>query len=234
MIARDGLSFILVSLVLTILFLLGALKWDSHWLITITALFALLTIFITYFFRDPERSVDTNPLSLVAPADGRIVAIEPMNDHPFLQGPGIRISIFLSVFDVHINRIPAGGTVEYVKYNPGKFFAAFEDKASDLNEQTEIGIVTPSGYHLVVKQIAGIIARRIVCRLQQGDSVTTGERFGMIRFGSRTDLIVPADCEIQVSKGNHVKGAESVICLLPAKPVTKNPSNVKESNNADI
>ena len=117
--------------------------------------------------------------------------------------------------DVHINRVPIAGTVDYVKYNPGQFFPAFVEKASEKNEQTEIGITTRSDSRVVVKQIAGIIARRIICRLTKGDSVQAGERFGMIRFGSRTELFVPADSRIEVSMGDKVRGAATIIGYLP-------------------
>ena len=117
-----------------------------------------------------------------------------------------KVSIFLSVLNVHVNRVPASGKIDYVKYNPGKFFAALADKASELNEQTEIGMTTASGQKIVFKQIAGMIARRIVCRLTPQENVAAGERFGMIRFGSRTELFVPVNTKISVKPGDKVKG----------------------------
>ncbi len=133
MIVRDGWPFILIGLALTVIFLLSALKWDSLVLLIVTVVMALLTIFTTFFFRNPHRVIPPDPRVLVSPADGRIVAITPLDNHPFIGGPATRVSIFLSVLDVHVNRTPAAGTIDYVKYNPGKFFAAFEDKASELN-----------------------------------------------------------------------------------------------------
>lgn len=211
MIARDGMGLIVVGLALTGMLTLAAARWDSRWLFGASLLFGTLTLFTVFFFRDPERNVPHEPHILVAPADGRIIAIKHLDNHPFIGGKAVQISIFLSVFDVHINRIPTDGTVEYVKYNPGKFLAAFNDKASDLNEQTEIGMTTEGGRKIVFKQIAGLIARRIVCRLREGDKVAAGDRFGMIRFGSRTDLIIPADSRINVQQGESVRGGTTII-----------------------
>ena len=235
MIVRDGWPFILVGLILTVIFVLSALRWDSQWLILIASCLAALTVFTTFFFRDPIRTVEEGPLALVSPADGRVVAIERIDNHPHLGGPATRISIFLSIFDVHINRVPASGTIDYVKYKPGRFLAAFKDKASDLNEQTEIGLTTTGGHRLVVKQIAGMIARRIVCRLRQGDIVTAGEKFGMIRFGSRTDLIVPAGSDIRVKVGDHVKGGTSIVGYLPQAAASKpEPSVSTKQSDAGL
>ena len=215
MIAREGLIFIFSGAVLTILLILAAAKWDSVWLFAASLAFAVLTILVTFFFRDPHRVFPVEPGILVAPADGKIVAIDTLDSHPFIGGAAVKVSIFLSVFDVHINRVPSDGVVDYVKYNPGKFLAAYEDKASEVNEQTEIGMTAPGGAKLVFKQIAGLIARRIVCKLSQGDAVKAGDRFGLIRFGSRTDLIVPKDSELLVKMGDRVKGARTVMGYLP-------------------
>jgi len=214
-IIRDGWPFILIGLALTVVFLLGALRWSSIVLLVVTAVFAVLTVFTAFFFRNPDRSIPPDPNLLVSPADGRIVAITHLDSHPQIDGPATRVSIFLSVFDVHVNRTPAAGTIDYVHYNPGKFFAAFEDKASELNEQTEIGMTTTGGHKIAFTQIAGLIARRIVCRLEPGQQVTAGELFGLIRFGSRTDLTVPAGWDIRVKIGDKVKGGESVIGVIP-------------------
>ena len=216
MIVRDGLTFILVGLVVTILLASGAIRWSSLSLLIAAAVFALLTLFTAFFFRNPPRTIPTDPRVLVSPADGRIVAIKSLEDHPHIGAPAKRVSIFLSVLDVHLNRTPAAGVIDYVRYNPGKFFAAFEEKASELNEQTEIGMTTTGGHKIVFTQIAGLIARRIVCNLETGQEVAKGERFGLIRFGSRTDLIVPAQWEIAVSLGDHVAGGETVIGYLPS------------------
>lgn len=231
MIAREGLPFISVGLFLTIVLILVAVRYSSHWFFGLSILLAILTLFTTYFFRDPDRSFAARENILVAPADGKIVQIKEIANHPFIGGPAVQISIFLSVFDVHINRVPADGVVEYVKYNPGKFLAAFEDKASELNEQTEIGIKSSSGEKLVVRQIAGMIARRIVCRLKQGEAVSAGERFGLIRFGSRTDLIIPATSEIKVELGQQVTGGETVMGYLRSEVVS---GTLSEGKNVEL
>jgi phosphatidylserine decarboxylase len=214
MIARDGLTIILVLFVLTVALIFVATRFDSRASFGLSILFGLFTLFSLFFFRDPNRAVPAGEGILVAPADGKIVAIEQLRDHPHIGGPATKISIFLSVFDVHINRVPVSGTIEYVDYHPGKFIAAYEDKASDINERTEIGMTAASGQKIVVKQIAGLIARRIVCRLEMGDVVATGDRFGMIKFGSRTDLIIPGDSRVEVSMGQHVAGGTTIMGYL--------------------
>lgn len=224
MIAREGLMFILGGLVLSILLILGAVRFDSRWLFGIGVVTTLLTLFCVFFFRDPNRSFTPSPGMLISPADGKVVQIIPI-DHPHIDGPATQVSIFLNVFDVHVNRVPTDGVVDYVNYNPGKFLAAYDDKASEVNEQTEIGMRSDDGHGVVVKQIAGLIARRIVCRLEPHDTVDIGERFGLIKFGSRTDLIVPHDSRIEVRVGDKVRGAHTVIGYLPQpQPQTNRPA----------
>ena len=234
MIAREGLLLIFIGLVVTLAFLWGATRWNSFWLFGASAVFALLTVFTTFFFRDPPRTVPAGSNILVAPADGKIVDIDTLANHPFIGGEALKISIFLSVFDVHINRTPAAGTIDFVNYNPGKFLAAYEDKASEVNEQTEIGMTARNGHKLVYKQIAGLIARRIVCRLTPNDSVAAGEKFGMIKFGSRTDLIVPSDSRLEIKLGDQVYAGESVIGYLSGTPYTGESETAVKENNAEI
>jgi phosphatidylserine decarboxylase len=227
MIAREGLPFILIGLAATILLMWGATRFDSKWLFASAVILGLLTLFTVFFFRDPDRSFEMADEIIVSPADGKIIGVEKGTGHPYMPGEYTKVSIFLNVFDVHINRVPASGSIDYVKYNPGKFFAAFEDKASELNEQTEIGMTTSGGNKLVFKQIAGLIARRIVCKLTQGDSVAAGARFGLIRFGSRTELFLPADAELRIKLGDHVVGGETIISQLSPRNSSQ-PSSVKE------
>lgn len=215
MIAREGLMIIGGALLLTILLILGAARFDSRVLFVLSILAGLMTLFSAFFFRDPERSFQPEENLLIAPADGKVVLIKQLDNHPHIGGPAVQVSIFLNVFDVHVNRIPTSGTIDYVKYNQGKFMAAYHDKASLDNEQTEIGMTATHGQKLAFKQIAGLIARRIICRLETGQTVSIGNRFGLIKFGSRTDLIVPADSKIEVKLGQRVKGAETVIGYLP-------------------
>ncbi len=234
MIAREGLPFIVVGLAVTAILVAASLRWDSWWLFSAGALLALLTLFTIFFFRDPPRRVIAEPNLLLAPADGKIVSIDTLENHPYVGGRAVKISIFLSIFDVHINRIPTSGTIDYVQYNPGKFFAAFKDKASQLNEQTEIGIISQAGYKIVVKQIAGLIARRIVCKLSEGESVSVGNRFGMICFGSRADLLVPVDSDLQVHMGDHVKGGLTVIGHLPSGKLRTTLAETAKGENAEL
>jgi phosphatidylserine decarboxylase len=235
MIARDGWTLILVGLALTVVALWMATRWDSRTAFVCSLVFALAMLFTVYFFRDPNRSVAGEPGILVAPADGRVVKIDTLDSHHFVGERAIQVSIFLSIFDVHVNRIPASGSVQYVRYNPGKFLAAYEDKASEENEQTEIGLITESGRRVAFKQIAGMIARRIVCRLDQGDPVVAGRRFGMIKFGSRVDLLVPPDTRILVKVGEHVKGGKSVMgYLAPATSGEVGSAASREGSDAKL
>jgi len=180
----------------------------SRWL---GRIFYLATAFTLYFFRDPERQIPEGDCLIVSPADGKVVGIDSVEHVPFLDGPAKRVSIFLSVFDVHINRSPIKGKIAYRHYSPGEFLAAFEPKASVKNEQNAVGIEDGDGYRVLVKQIAGLIARRILCWKNPGDQVGAGERFGLIRFGSRTEIYMPLDARIEVRLGQRVQGGSSVI-----------------------
>ncbi len=172
--------------------------------------FSVLAGFTLFFFRDPEREIPTGAGVVVSPADGRILGIDRVEHAPFLEAPAKRVTIFLSIFDVHLNRSPIEGKVTYRNYNPGKFLPANAPKASEDNEQNSVGI-EDNGYRVLVRQIAGIIARRIVCWVNPGDSVGRGERFGLIRFGSRTELFLPESAKIEVAVGQKVKGGATII-----------------------
>lgn len=174
-------------------------------------LFLLATAFTLYFFRDPEREIPAGDSLIVSPADGKVVGIDSVEHVPFIDGPAKRVSIFLSVFDVHINRSPIKGKVAYRNYMPGEFLAAFEPKASVKNEQNAVGIESSDGYRVLVKQIAGLIARRILCWKNPGETVESGERFGLIRFGSRTEIYMPLDARIEVNLGQRVQGGSTII-----------------------
>lgn len=186
------------------------------WLIWLGLLF---TLFCLYFFRDPERVTPARPGVLVAPADGRVVATSLATPPPEL-GLGIeqrwKVSIFLSVLNVHVNRIPIGGVVTRIAYHHGAFVSAALDKASELNERNALAIRLADGQEIAVVQIAGLIARRILCDVREGDPVITGQRFGIIRFGSRTDLYLPAGLRPLVDIGQTMIGGETVIAeMLP-------------------
>jgi phosphatidylserine decarboxylase len=167
---------------------------------------------MAFFFRDPERAAPTTPRAILAPADGKVMAVGPVADDPFV-GPAQAVSIFLSPLDVHVNRSPLAGLVVGVEYRPGAKMAAYRAEASDRNERTSISIQA-DGARVVVRQIAGVLARRIVCRVQPGDRLASGQRFGLIKFGSRTDLIVPATARLQVQAGDRVRGGETVMGVL--------------------
>ncbi|MBI4734751.1 MAG: phosphatidylserine decarboxylase [candidate division NC10 bacterium] len=207
-IERDGFVFILPTLgVSALLFLL-------HFPGTGTGVL-LLAAFLVYFFRDPERAIPQGERLVVAPADGRIVAIKPFPDWkgPFGE-PLTRVSIFLSVLDVHVNRAPLTGMVNAVTHSPGRFVAAWGEAASAENEQTLIHFASPDG-DVWVKQIAGLLARRIVCRVKPGQKVAAGDRIGLIRFGSRVDCILPATAELRVRRGQAVRGGSTILGIIP-------------------
>ncbi|MDZ4723283.1 MAG: phosphatidylserine decarboxylase family protein [candidate division Zixibacteria bacterium] len=230
MIAKEGIIFVVIGLVLTLVFVMSANRWNSPVLFGTCVLFGCLTLFTTFFFRDPERIVPQGKNMLVSPADGAVVVVKPIGVHPFIGGEAIQVSVFLSVFNVHINRVPASGTIDSVRYNPGKFHVAYADKASELNEQTTIMMTTTSGIKIIFKQIAGLIARRIVCKLETGQIVNRGDRFGLIRFGSRTDLILPADAELMVKEGDKVVGGESIIAKLKVPVESLSMESAQESD----
>jgi phosphatidylserine decarboxylase len=183
-----------------LLCLIPGWKWAAGALI-------FLGLFVLYFFRDPERAIPTDPGAVVSPADGHVVAIV---DEALDSTMGRRISIFLSIWDVHVQRAPVAGQVGHVIYKPGKFHAAFFSHASTENEQNIIYIHTPQG-HVVFKQIAGLIARRVLCWKREGDRVALGDRVGMIRFGSRVDIWLPMEANIVVKQNQMVHGGESVL-----------------------
>jgi phosphatidylserine decarboxylase len=206
-VAREGLPYILVVAFATLVMaILGVASLAVPLLV--------VTVLVWHFFRDPERVGSALPQDVLSPADGKVIVVERVEGTRFLQVPCVKISIFMSVFNVHVNRIPCTGVVRAVAYQKGAFLAANLAKASIQNEQSWTWIRTDSGQDLVMTQIAGLIARRIVCWPREGDRVEQGERFGMIRFGSRVDVYVPANAEIRVSVGDRAYGGETVLCRL--------------------
>ncbi|MBF0605836.1 MAG: phosphatidylserine decarboxylase family protein [Nitrospirae bacterium] len=176
--------------------------------------FWLLTIWCVWFFRDPERIIPQESGVLVAPADGRVVAIEEVADGPFGMGRVRKFSIFMNVFSVHVNRVPLTGQVKELAYHPGRFFNAALDKASVENERMEILMEGEKGLRVAFVQVAGLVARRIVCRLQRGDRMERGGRFGLIRFGSRVDVYLPLEARIAPVLGAQTRAGETVIARL--------------------
>ena len=203
--AKDGFIFILPLLIITVLMFLISFYWA-------TAIFGLGFLFVTWFFRDPERRIPNEPNVIVSPADGKITEIVTENE-PINGKLCKRVTIFLSVFNVHVNRVPIEGTIEDIRYNPGKFLAAFNPKASMDNEQNLI-LINNGRTHIFVKQIAGLIARRIVCWPKKGDHYESGQRYGLIRFGSRVDILLPEDTKLSVACGDKVSGGKSIIGYL--------------------
>jgi len=219
MIAREGWPFItgafLVGITASLLILIihGIPEWIAF--VIIPLLIPGLPLSVIYFFRDPDREIPSETGSLIiAPADGKIVDIVEEQELSFIGGKARRISIFLSVLDVHINRIPASGMVRHVDYRAGEFKVAWHPEASVMNEQSIIGIEHPSGERVLFKQIAGTLARRIVNRLSEGDLVDAGHRFGLIRFGSRMDVIFSVEIPIQVKIGDQVRAGETVLAVI--------------------
>ena len=203
--AKDGFIFILPLLIITVLMFLISFYWA-------TAIFGLGFLFVTWFFRDPERRIPNEPNVIVSPADGKITEIVTENE-PINGKLCKRVTIFLSVFNVHVNRVPIEGTIEDIRYNPGKFLAAFNPKASMDNEQNLI-LINNGRTHIFVKQIAGLIARRIVCWPKKGDHYESGQRYGLIRFGSRVDILLPENTKLSVACGDKVSGGKSIIGYL--------------------
>ena len=196
----DGYKFAAPPLVLGLLALAPGWYWLAGALV-------FLGLFVLYFFRDPDRVAPAAPDAVVSPADGRVVEVL---EEPLHGAAGRRISIFLSVWDVHVNRAPVAGTIRCVDYQPGKFYAALRARASLENEQNIIRVSTPRG-DMVFKQIAGAIARRVLCWKAAGEAVQLGERVGMIRFGSRVDVWLPLAAEIVVKRGDRVTGGDTLL-----------------------
>ena len=202
--AKEGFPFIGATAGVTLLG--GWLGWFS---VAVPA--GLLTLFISWFFRNPARVIPQGPRLVVAPGDGKVIAIEEEFEPRYLKDRSIRISIFLNVFDVHINRMPCEGVTEDVQYQPGLFLVASKPEATIKNEQNALMIRTVEGAKVLCVQVAGLIARRIVCWVSPRDKAVRGERFGLIRFGSRMDTFLPIGTDIKVAVGQRVKGGETIL-----------------------
>ncbi|HZX35664.1 MAG TPA: phosphatidylserine decarboxylase family protein [Thermodesulfobacteriota bacterium] len=203
-IAREGYVFIFIAFVPVVI--TGVL---GVWRLFVLAL--AVNLFVINFFRDPERDVPSGENSIVSPADGRVIKAEKAFEGRLLNSEAMKISIFMNVFNVHVNRAPVSGRVAGVSYNPGKFLNASFDKASLENEQNMILVEAANGKRVAFCQIAGLIARRIVCYVKEGDAMTKGSRFGMIRFGSRLDVYLPLECRVNVKIGDKVRAGSSTL-----------------------
>lgn len=179
----------------------------KSFLIIIPAAFLLFSL---YFFRDPYRVSPEGDNILVSPADGKVLFVKEVEDNKYIMGKAKQVSIFMSPLDVHVNRIPISGKLEYLKYHKGQYIVAFDDKASEQNERAEFGILSMHG-KVFFTQVAGYIARRIIYKIKEGDSVKIGDKFGMIKFGSRVDVVVPYNWDEKIKAGEHVTGGKSIL-----------------------
>jgi len=210
-IAKEGFPIMAVPFALAVISLLAGYSWPAGILLA-------LTLFILYFFRDPERHIPMDKGAILSPADGKLIQIREVPAGEALECPSICLSIFMSVLNVHVNRMPYDGKILKKTYNPGKYLPAFREKASLLNEQTSICLDTEGG-PLRVTQIAGLIARRIVCKVQEGDIMPRGQRFGLIKFGSRVDLYLPQkNTRIVAHTGDRVRAGETVVACFHSFP----------------
>jgi len=212
--AREGLLFIAIAAVIAIGgfgFAITRRSWGL-WLAAFVLL--LLALWVAYFFRDPERLGERGPSLVVSPADGKLIMITEVDEPSFIKGRAIRLSIFMNVFNVHVNRYPVDGIVRYVHYNKGKFFNAAAEKSSLENEQMSVGIDT-GRYRLLVRQIAGLIARRIVTYSKMDEKVRQGERMGIIRFGSRVDVFLPHGSKVRAQLGDVTTAGVTILGDLP-------------------
>ena len=214
--AREGYPFIGIATVLAVAAFALALARRSWSLWLLAVVITILALWVAYFFRDPERSGERGTHIVVAPADGKLIMITEVDEPAFVGGKAMRLSIFMNVFNVHVNRYPVDGTVEYVHYNPGKFLNAAAEKSSIENEQSSVGIDTGTN-RILVRQIAGLIARRIVTYGKKGDQVKQGDRMGLIRFGSRVDVFLPADAKLRVQLGTLTTAGTTVLAELTAR-----------------
>lgn len=206
-VSRDGWLYLLILAIIALGFYF---IWP--WLAILPG---ILFLFVLYFFRNPNRKIAADPFALVSPADGVVMDIERVYEENFFNGESVRIRIFLSLFNVHVNRVPMSGTVVYTAYRPGQMLPAFKSHASELNEKNFIGVENEH-VRFLVTQVTGFVARRIVCWVKKGDNLTKGERFGLIKFGSCTELFIPPQVEVTVKAGDKVKGGLTVVGRVSA------------------
>jgi len=204
--ASEGYPYIIIFAATTIV----ALLLGGKWMVMVSF---VITVFMVYFFRDPEREIPEGEGLFVSPADGRIILIKDVFEKEHLKAAVIEISIFMSPFNVHVNRAPCDGKIKGIRHNKGKFIAAYKDEASFKNENIEMTLETKYG-DMLVRQVAGYVARRAVCRANTGDSLKRGERYGIIKFSSRLDVYIPKDTAVKVKLGDRVKAGETVIGVI--------------------
>lgn len=218
---KEGRAIIAASYLITILisaglFYLFGFRSLGSWIWTVLAL--AFSIFNTAFFRDPDRTPAGSDRLVCAPADGKVVIVQQVEENEYLQGPAIQVSVFMTFFNVHVNWYPIRGIIEYFRYHPGKYLVAWHPKSSEKNERTTLVIRNSQGDKVLMRQIAGLCARRIVCYAEYEKPVEAGAQAGFIKFGSRADVFLPLDARILVQKGDRVVGAETLIAELPERP----------------
>lgn len=213
-------SFLLISVAVAIVFIWKGLA-DISYLAFLVGL--LMFIFVLRFFRSPKRVPLQDDSAVVAPADGKIVIVKEVYEGEYLKTNCIQVSVFMSLLNVHVNWFPVGGVVKYYKYHSGDYLVAMHPKSSEKNERTSI-VVDHNGIPILFRQIAGLLARRIVCYAKEGTEVNQGDQAGFIKFGSRVDLFLPIDSRVQVTRGQHVKGRETIIAKLPEQKTSQEPS----------
>lgn len=212
MFAREGYFTMTIAVLFTALVYTLTAIYITHWVAyPIYILIGICCGIVIYFFRDPERVTPESDNLIISPADGVVVLIKEYQEDIYIKDKATQISIFLSPLDVHVNRNPISGKLEYLKYHPGKYLMAWNEHASDLNERADFGVLHSSGTKFFFKQITGFLARRIVYHIKKGDDLKAGERFGMMKFGSRMDVIVPSNVTINVKEGDRTVAGESII-----------------------
>jgi phosphatidylserine decarboxylase len=211
MFAKDGYDIIAKASIIAVVLTAIGLWSGGIWLLILSGLGIMSLAFTLYFFRDPERITPVGEDLLISPADGKVISINRVFEDKYLKKEVTQVSIFLSPMDVHVNRIPLSGTIEFVRYVPGEYLVAWHEKASELNERSEFGLLHSSGARMFFRQITGYVARRIVFHIKEGDHVNAGDRFGMMKFGSRMDILVDSNIELMVKPGDVTVGGESVI-----------------------
>lgn len=214
MFAREGYLTIFIA-VLFALFLCAGAYYLDHWFsYVIYAAAGLLVAFILFFFRDPDRDITKGENLVISPADGKVVLIQNVEEDRYIEGTAKQISIFLSPLDVHVNRVPVSGKLEYLEYHPGQYLMAWDHRASELNERADFGVRHKSGVKVFFRQITGFMARRIVYHIEQGEEIHAGERFGMMKFGSRMDILVPANVEVDISEGDRAVAGKTILATI--------------------
>lgn len=214
MFAREGYLSILIAVLFALLLSAGAYYLDHWFSYVIYAAAGLLVAFILFFFRDPDREITKGENLVISPADGNVVLIQDVEEDRYIKGPAKQISIFLSPLDVHVNRVPVSGKLEYLEYHPGQYLMAWDHRASELNERADFGVRHKSGAKVFFRQITGFMARRIVYHIKQGEDIIAGERFGMMKFGSRMDILVPASAEVNISEGDRAVAGKTILATI--------------------